>query len=604
MRQTHSTFLILFFSTLLGGLVSAQPSGGPYGPVPQHYPVPETGKVFYVSPEGNPEATGSSLDEPTSLRHAIIRAQTGDTVVLRGGIYRTGSVYFNQGITLQPYHDEEPVLKGTLLVSSGDWKKAAEGIWKTQWTHLFPAAPADWWRPERHLDTTPLHRFNYDMVFADDQRLESAGSIEEVSENSYYIDYENGWVFIGRNPAETSIEITAHDSALVRTMRRVHNRDNDGIGPTIRGITFTRYARLALLVEGVEPGRPMDASEFGKDVVGTTIENVTISHCSRVAGYFRGDDLTIRQSLIADCATEGIYVINSANVLLERNIITRTNSHTPIMGYYASAIKIFNQSHYVVVRDNVIIDNPHASGIWYDVGNNHGLVVNNWVENTNDGFFFEISEGAICAGNVFVNASPGVRILNSADVAVYQNTFYNSPLQVIRTMRSSAAGDHFGWHESAGPSVAQRDRHIALNNLFIADEQFPYALVQYWEAEGVDAVAEAEQIKMLDGNVYVRTSSGKPLISWGLATFPPTQDSAQSVYTMSGIRSEKPGFEQGGAAFVGYRWPVVRSPELKRFELMATFPGAQVGVQIPSTVLEAVGWELETSPFPGAYPAE
>ncbi len=64
-----------------------------------------------------------------------------------------------------------------------------------------------------------------------------------------------------------------------------------------------------------------DPSTFGKEVVGTVLENVTISFCSRVAGYFRGDGLVIRNSLISDTSTEGIYVIGSSDVLLERNII-------------------------------------------------------------------------------------------------------------------------------------------------------------------------------------------------------------------------------------------------------------------------------------------
>jgi len=37
----------------------------------------------------------------------------------------------------------------------------------------------------------------------------------------------------------------------------------------------------------------------------------------------------------------------------------------------------------------------------YDVGNRDGVIINNWIEGANDGFFFEISRGATVAGNVF-----------------------------------------------------------------------------------------------------------------------------------------------------------------------------------------------------------
>jgi parallel beta-helix repeat protein len=36
--------------------------------------------------------------------------------------------------------------------------------------------------------------------------------------------------------------------------------------------------------------------------------------------------MVIRHCLVSDCGTEGIYLINSADVLLEKNIVTRTNS--------------------------------------------------------------------------------------------------------------------------------------------------------------------------------------------------------------------------------------------------------------------------------------
>jgi hypothetical protein len=603
MRQTPTIVTLLSWILLLAvSTASAQPSGGPYGPVPRHYALPESNTLIFVAPDGNPASDGTTIDAPTTLDRAIAAAATGDAILLRGGTYRTGSLRLNQGITIQPYADEVPVVLGTL--SATDWEQTTDGQWRTYWDRLFPAAPADWWQAERHVEATPMHRFHYDMVFVDGQRLLSAGSRDELNEGNYYIDYAEGWVYLGADPAGKEVEITAHDSALVRTIRSVHGRDNDRIGPTIRGITFTRYARLALLVEGVEPGEPMEESLFGKDVVGTMLEDVTISHCSRVAGYFRGDRFTMRNCLVADCGTEGIYVINSADVLLERNIVTRTNSFAPYMGYYASAIKIFNQSHRVICRDNLIIDNPKASGIWYDVGNDDGIVVNNRVERTNDGFFFEISTGALCAGNVFVDCSPGVRVLNSANVAVYQNTFLNSALEVTRNLRSSEAGDHFGWHASAGPSVANRDGNTVHNNLFIADESFAPALIQIWESPGVDAVARAGQLAALDGNAYVRRDHGKPLITWGESISWNRQEVSVAANFLSEAKEQNSDWEIHGGAWFGYQGPVVQDVAGKDMKLAPGFHGSDRGIAIPEDVRNALGWQEILSPFPGAFAPE
>ncbi len=604
MRQTHiaSGFLVFFLS--LCSLVLAEPSGGPYGPISQSYALPDAKTIRYVAPDGDPSSNGMSLDQPTSLEHAISESKTDDAVILRGGLYRTGSIRFNQGILIQPYLGEKPILKGTLVPKGNSWHQINDSLWSVAWEHLFPAEPADWWWAPRHLETTPMHRFNYDMVFADGKRLESAGSMDEVSDNAYYIDYQKGTVVIGINPSNHLIEITAHDSAMVRTMRSINGLENDHKGPTIRGIKFTQYARLALLIEGLEPWKPMQPSEYGKDVVGTTLENLTLSFCSRVAGYFRGDNLTIRHCLVADCGTEGIYVINSSNVLLERNKVTRTNSHTPIQGYYASAVKIFNQSHHVICRDNLIINNPHTSGIWYDVGNRHMVVVDNWIENTNDGAFFEISEGAICAGNLFVNCSPGVKILNSANVSVYQNTFYNSALEATRTMRSSEAGDHFGWHASSGPAVADRDRHEACNNLFLVDEQESKGMLHIFEQPEVGDIAKQKQFQRLDGNTYVKSplSAHSPLLVTGSPSYPPSDRELILSESLEGVRKLDSKYEINGQMWINEMDEVVRSAELKRFELLPSFPGRNGAVSLPQAVSKQIDQQYREASFPGAWP--
>src|SRR5690606_8515184 len=83
-----------FLSLLLLGALplsgAAQPSGGPYGPIPQTYAVPTGGNVHHVAPDGDASVQGASPDRPTTLEAAIARVVTGDTIVLRGGTYRTG----------------------------------------------------------------------------------------------------------------------------------------------------------------------------------------------------------------------------------------------------------------------------------------------------------------------------------------------------------------------------------------------------------------------------------------------------------------------------------------------------------------------------------
>src|SRR5690606_14295798 len=134
----------------------------------------------------------------------------------------------------------------------------------------------------------------------------------------------------------------------------------------------------------------------------------------------------------------------------------------------------------------------------------------NWIENTPNGFFFEISKGAICAGNVFVNCSPGIRVLNSSGVEVFQNTFYDSQAAFQRSARSHTAGDHFGWHASAGPDVEERHSHMFVNNLMVGTDDFEGPLVHFWQQNAVNDRLKDPQVDMIDGNVYVRRAGSQP----------------------------------------------------------------------------------------------
>ena len=401
--------------------------------------------------------------QPTTLETAIAKVVTGDAIILRGGTYRTGGLRFNQGITMQPYADERPVLKGTRVAT--EWQGPAqqrladvvEDALSGRAARLVAAGPRG------HADAAAPLQQRHGLRRRRDAAGPPAGRASSTSTRTTSTTRRDRSTSASI-PTNRLVEITAFDGALIRTTAPVHGKTNDHKGPVIRGITFTQYAWRALEIEGKrsfgpddeptdEPVGPADPATYGKEVTGTTLENVTISFCSRVAGYFRGDGLALRNSLFSDTSTEGVYVIGSSDVLLEKNIFRRNNVEE-LTGYYPAAVKIFNQSHRVTCRDNLVMDNPNSNGIWYDVGNLDGVFVNNWVEDALDGFFFEISKGAIVAGNVFVNCDKGIRVLNSSNVRVYHNTLVNSVASFERNERS-ATGDHFGWHPATGPGRGQ-----------------------------------------------------------------------------------------------------------------------------------------------------
>ena len=608
---TAVAMALLLFAALLPSGASAQPSGGPYGPIRQSYTLPAgAARILYVAPDAPAGASGASLSEPMPLEEAVAAARTSDFLILRGGLYRTGSLVLNQGITIQPWADEHPVLKGTRVAEQ--WTSLGNGLWTTTWDRLFPEKPANWWRRSREGKKTPLHRFNNDMVFADGRLLQAVGYEGEVDENSFYIDYDAKTVYIGVDPAEHMIEITAHDYALLRTTEEVHGKPSDGRGYTLHGLTLSQYAYRALEIEGTDPEGISHESGHGKMVTGTTIEDCTISFCSRVAGYFRGDRMTIRRCRVSDTSTEGIYILSSNDVLLEKNIIARNNIEH-ITGYYPAAVKIFNQCYRVTCRDNLVTDMPWSNGIWYDVGNVDGVFVDNWIENvgsidadmrkdqlwpSDNGFFFEISKGVICAGNLFVNCDHGLMILNSCHAQIYNNTFVNSVACIGRNERS-AAGDHFGWHPATGPGVDERDGHILANNLFAATAGFERPLLFIWQPPSLCDRLAAPMVERMDHNLFVRgpDQAEAPLILWSPAPIPTCQAALQSLEALKASHSE---FTGDSYEYRDYDGPLFKSNELGHFQLLPEFTAARAGVQPPSAVRSAVG--AREIRHIGAYP--
>lgn len=595
---------------LAAGWAGAQPSGGPYGPIQQAYTVPDkAAHVYYVAPDGKADATGTTLSEPTTIESAMERVVTGDAVILRGGVYRTGGLKLNQGITIQPYGEERPVLKGTLVATK--WEALRGSVWRTPWKTLFPAKPLGWWQRAREGTRTPLHRFNNDMVFVDGALLKSAGWEGELDASSYYVDYDNGYVYLGQDPKDRLVEITAFDGALIRVSGPVHGKESDRKGPVIRGITFTQYPFRALEVQGKtgavspseeptnEPVGPSDPATFGKEVVGTVLENVTITFCSRVAGYFRGDGLIIRNSLVSDTSTEGIYVIGSSDVLLERNIIRRNNVEQ-LTGYYPAAVKIFNQTRRVTCRDNLVLDNPYSNGIWYDVGNVDGVFVNNWIENAQDGFFFEISKGVVVAGNVFVRCNKGVRILNAAGARIYNNTFIDTPLSIERNERV-ASGDLFGWHAATGPEFDKREGHVVVNNLFVAGEAYRKPLVRVEQPKALCEKLGNPQVKEMDGNVYVRPGGGAPtpLVTWSPAA---TETCAREFESLEALRKALPTLESKGRSLDTTPASVLKGPDLQHYGLARPLPGGPATSPVPLDVRKLLGWGEADAKTVGAYP--
>jgi parallel beta-helix repeat protein len=567
-----------------------------YGPIAKTYELPDVpGTIYYVAPDGSVDSDGLSPEIPTTIENAFSRVVTGDAIILRGGIYRTGNLTFNQGITIQPYLDEEPVLNGTLVADT--WTEAGENLWVTDWEYLFPAGPEDWWNRERNEAFTPLHRFNNDAVFIDGQFLQSVGSIDELDDETYFVNYDDSKIYIGTNPTGRFVEITAFRKAIFRTLHPVHGKEPDNLGPVIRGLTITQYPDTMVHIGRAE----LAIDQHGNDAVGTVFENCTFSNCFRIGVYAFSDSLVMRNCKVFNTNTEGVYVVASNDILLERNIFENNNIEN-WTGFYPSAVKIFNQSHRAVVRENLVINHPNSNGVWWDVGNHDGVFVNNHVEKVNhNGYFFEISDGCIVAGNVFVDCGQSIFVLNASNVEIYNNTLINSRVNFSRDNRGDQLGV-FGWHVTLGPVVEERDGHVFVNNLLYMSNELNSPMIHTGQPAFMCERLTKPHLKTLDYNVYVRgneeSDQNAPVIRWS-----PYQgeDCRIQIFSFHELTALHPEFASNSRYYENFEGPLFLDMENKDYHLVSQFPGLDAATTIPEHISRAMGLKDNKFPFPGAF---
>ena len=63
-----SVSCVLFYIIIGLSSLTAQPSGGPYGPIQQTYQLPKvSGKIYYVAPDGQAEQSGETINVATTV---------------------------------------------------------------------------------------------------------------------------------------------------------------------------------------------------------------------------------------------------------------------------------------------------------------------------------------------------------------------------------------------------------------------------------------------------------------------------------------------------------------------------------------------------------
>ena len=83
-------------------------------------------KTFYVAPTRNNSAAGTAAAPYRTIKKAVARASSGDTIVLRDGVFRESVYIYGKAIRLESAQGERAVMEGARAV--GGFRSSAQSL--------------------------------------------------------------------------------------------------------------------------------------------------------------------------------------------------------------------------------------------------------------------------------------------------------------------------------------------------------------------------------------------------------------------------------------------------------------------------------------------
>jgi parallel beta-helix repeat protein len=388
------------------------------------YAVP-AGAIF-VSPSGSDSASGSETAPYRTITHAINSANSGNTIVLRGGSYHESvTVPQNKTLTIQSFPKEAVWLDGSTAVS--DFAQTGSNWVLPGWTTKFDHSPtfargaadgttAGWQfiNPAYPMAAYP------DQVWIDGAKQTQVGSVGALGSGKFYVDTSAQKLYLGSNPSGKAVR----SADLVKALTIMSpNSKFLGIGirdysPSVPDIGAVSIRANNVLVQNVSV---LDSATVGMSVVSTndTVDHVTIDGAGLLGFHANYAD--------------GIVV----NALRATNNNSEHFNSSPVSG----GLKI-TRTRNVTVSNGAYLGNL-GQGIWLDESVYNGLITNNVSsDNTSNGIVIEISAKIMIAGNTGLrNGGAGVKIDGISNLDIWNNTFSDNSRNINLTQGTRRASN-------------------------------------------------------------------------------------------------------------------------------------------------------------------
>lgn len=368
--------------------------------------------LFCIASGMGGTAPGASvtLHAGADIQQAVNSNPPGTTFLLEAGIYRLQSVVPKEKDSFVGSTTGAAILDGAALINS--FSKSGD-LWTASVSVQSSVSEVGSCMPEHPLCKQPR-----DLYF-DGEALIPVGSKSAVGEGKWYLDRNDGKIYLGSDPKGHTVEIGETEQAFVGPA--------DGI--TIDLLTVEHYATHQQAA-AISAQAPND---------GQSSHNWVVKHCevrwNHGTGIEGGHYSRILNNHVHHNGQLGVSG-GGQNVVVQGNEIDHNNTAGYDPSWEAGGSK-FNRTTNLIVDGNKVHDNA-GPGLWTDGYNLNTLYQNNHTyRNMVAGIMHEISysatirnnsvdhDGYTASGHTSPWYGAGILVSASSNVEVYGNTVTN-----------------------------------------------------------------------------------------------------------------------------------------------------------------------------------
>lgn len=498
-----------------------------------------------VSPEGTDDAAGTPAAPLRTVRAAVARAASGQTIVLRAGSYHEFvTIPPAKKLILRSYPGEEVWLDGSQPVTG--FARQGNAYVVDDWTAEFDASPtykrgapdgtSQGWQFVSDKHPMAAHP---DQVWIDGVAQRQVGSRSEVTAGTFYVDYAADRLYLGSDPQDRSVRASTLGRAL----------SIQGAGSELHGVGIRRYATAVPQMGAVTVEAP-----------NAVLDDVAITDNATTGLFVGAGRVALRNvslvgnGMLGAAATyaDGLQV---SGLLAERNNTEHFNT-APVSG----GVKV-GRSRDVDISDSVFRDNA-GPGLWLDESvfdtAVHG---NDLLDNSGHGLTLELSARADVVNNVIAgNAGHGLKVNNTSDVRIWNNTISASgrAVNIVQDGRRASDPDtpgHDPRQPFPDPAMSWINGPVEIRNNIISNPGSPADCLLC--VEDYSGTYSAEELKVTAlGNVYHRALPASPesAVIWAMDAGEPALFASPDDFMSATGQELQHLYLEGAAPFVsGYR---------------------------------------------------